>query len=124
MSVGRSFVQPIPYFFAAPGTVQFGEINIFTESSIAGEGTFVPTSNTSALSTLVAAGGLLKDMGRTIVSTGRTFRKVAFLSAGLSNTEGIVGLDTLYEAFYVELGIPTFDAAPNATLPSGIVRYF
>ena len=124
-SVSRSLVQPIPYFYAAPGTVQFGEINIFTEStSVPGTGSFAPTSNTSALSACVAAGGLLKDMGRTVVSAGRTFRKVSFISAGMSNTEGVVGLDSNYEAFYVELGLPAFGTAAGAPLPSGITRYY
>jgi hypothetical protein len=123
-SVSRSTAQPIPYFYAAPGTVQHGEINIFTEStSVPGTGSFTPTSNTSALSTCVAAGGLLKDMGRTVVSAGRTFRKVAFLSAGMITTEGVIGLDTTYEAFYVELGIPAFGMSANV-VPSGIVRYY
>lgn len=122
-SVSRTVAQPIPYFYAAPGTVQFGEILVFTESSsVPGTGSFAPISNTTSLSVAVAAGGLLKDMGRTVVSAGRTFRKVAYLSSGLTSTEGVVGLDTTYETFYVELGLPNFTSA--SANPSGIVRYY
>jgi hypothetical protein len=122
-SVSRSLVQPIPYFYAAPSALAATEILIFTEStSVPGTGTFAST--VTNLSACVAAGGLLKDMGRTVVSAGRTFRKVAFLSAGMSNTEGVVGLDSNYEAFYVELGLPTFGMTPTNPLPSGITRYY
>lgn len=122
-SVSRSLAQPIPYFYAAPSALAASEILIFTEStSVPGTGSFAAT--TTNLSACVAAGGLLKDMGRTVVSAGHTFRKVAFLSAGMSNTEGVVGLDSNYEAFYVELGLPTFGMTPTNPLPSGITRYY
>jgi len=122
-SIARSLAQPIPYFYAAPGAVAASEILIFTEStSVPGTGSFAATA--TPLSTCVSLGGLLKDMGRTVVSAGHTFRKVAFISAGMSNTEGVVGLDSNYEAFYVELGLPTFGMTPPNPLPSGITRYY
>ena len=124
-SIARSLAQPIPYFYAAPGAAGLtaGEILIFTEStSVPGTGSFAAT--VTNLSNAVSAGGLLKDMGRTIVSAGHTFRKVAFISAGMSQTEGVVGLDSNYEAFYVELGLPTFGMTSPNPLPSGITRYF
>ena len=126
-SVSRSLAQPIPYFYAPIGTVTNTEIYTFNEStSVPGTGSFTqggPTAvNLSA--GLLSVGGLLKDMGRTVVSAGHTFRKVAWLSAGLSNTEGVVGLDSNYETFYVELGLPTFGMTPTNPLPSGITRYY
>lgn len=121
-SIARTLAQPIPYFYAAPGAVSGGEALIFTEStSVPGTGSFAAAGG--AISLAISAGGLLKDMGRTIVSAGRTFRKVAFLSAGFSNTEGVVGIDSNYEAVYVELGLPVFGST-STSAPSGMVRYF
>jgi hypothetical protein len=121
-SIARTLAQPIPYFYAAPGAVAGGEALIFTEStSVPGTGSFAAAGG--ALSVAISAGGLLKDMGRTIVSAGRTFRKVSLLSAGFSNTEGVVGIDSNYEAVYVELGLPTFGST-STSAPSGMVRYF
>jgi hypothetical protein len=121
-SVSRTLAQPIPYFFAAAGAVQGGEALIFNEStSVPGTGSFVAAGG--ALSVAISLGGLMKDMGRTVVSAGRTFRKVALLSAGFSQTEGVVGIDSNYEAVYVELGLPTFGTSQTSA-PAGILRYF
>lgn len=123
-SVARSTAQPIPYFYVPPATLLNTEIQVFTEStSVPGTGTFAPGGTSNLSAGLLSIGGLLKDMGRTVVSAGRTFRKVAWLSAAFSNTEGVVGLDSNYEAFYVELGLPSFGASANV-LPSGITRYY
>ncbi len=124
-SVSRSLAQPIPYFYVAPGVLTNTEIQIFNEStSVPGTGSFTAGGTSNLSAGLLSIGGLLKDMGRTVVSAGRTFRKVAWISAGLSQTEGVVGLDSNYENFYVELGLPTF-GSPTVGLPaSGITRYY
>jgi hypothetical protein len=123
-SVSRSLAQPIPYFYAAPGALPAGESLIFTEStSVPGTGSFA--SARGALSHIVSLGALLKDMGRTVVSAGRTFRKVQYVSSGFSQTEGILGLDSNYEGIYVELGLPNFFGGDSTYGVGGpMTRYF
>ena len=58
----------------------------------------------SSIST-IGAGGLLKDMGKTVVSSSRTFRKVQLIAPGL-NTAGTSGVSTTsgpYLTGYLEL---------------------
>ena len=58
----------------------------------------------------VAGGALLKDMGKTVVSSLRTFRKVQFVypAAGLNSTFGVAGSagtgNVDYLTGYIELG--------------------
>ena len=75
---------------------------------------------------LTAANKLLKDMGRTVVSAGRTFRKFApvALSASGVSTFGVVGAagsgaNAGYGSFYLEVGREGVGATP-----APIVRYF
>jgi hypothetical protein len=72
----------------------------------------------------VGAGGLLRDMGKTVVSSNRTFRKVQLIAPSLAG--GVVGVDTTagpYLTAYIELAtgnalaVPTATAAPVAYLP-------
>ena len=71
----------------------------------------------------IGAGGLLKDMGKTVVSSNRTFRKVQLVAPSLAG--GVVGVDTTkgpYLTGYVELAtgnaLATHAApAPVAYLP-------
>jgi len=88
---------------------------VFQYSGGAGAGgSFLPGSFTPAswiatdarVSTIngVAAGGLLRDMGKTVVSSNRTFRKVQLISP--SPAGGVNGLDTTsgpYLTGYIEL---------------------
>jgi len=58
------------------------------------------------VSTIVSAtsGGLLRDMGKTVVSSNRTFRKVQLITPSLAG--GVVGVDTTsgpYLTAYIEL---------------------
>ena len=67
-------------------------------------GTGITPANAAAL---VKAGALLKDMGKTVVSAGRVFRKFAPVVSGAS--AGVVGApaaapNTGYAAFYLEVG--------------------
>ena len=75
-------------------------------------------------STLVAAGALLRDMGKTIVSSVRVFRKFApVVAAGTFNSSfGTVGQaavapNTGYGSFYLEIG------REGTGVPAPIVRY-
>ena len=91
---------------------------------------------TTGGSTLVATGKLLKDMGRTVVSAGRTFRKFAPVVQGIgavANTSsfGIIGTagtttNTGYGSFYLEVGRDGQAAsqAAGAGSPAPIARYF
>ena len=73
------------------------------------------------LSTIKVAGGVLRDMGKTVVSSLRTFRKVQLVTkndAATPSTFGVAGPDTAGQAYftgYIELGFEGFgDPAPVA----------
>ena len=75
---------------------------VATMSAVVGTGT---TAQHAA--DLVKAGALLKDMGKSVVSSGRVFRKFAPVVTGAS--AGVVGSpaaapNTGYAAFYLEVG--------------------
>jgi hypothetical protein len=84
-------------------------------STIGANGSFVPATWNAASSAaypLLSSGQcLLKDMGRTIVSAGRTFRRVQMVmpAAAFSATGGIdgtaSGVDADYMCGYIELGL-------------------
>ena len=111
-----------------------------TGSSNSGGGwtppTFVLTSMSSVLgltattahyqfgSTIVGPGALLKDMGRTAISSGRTFRKFEPVVNGASM--GVVGGPAVvpnagYGSFYLEVGR---EGNSGAAGPAPIARYF
>ena len=86
----------------------------YTEGSGAG-GSFLPGSFTSAATTLdsvylssissLGAGGLLRDMGRTVVSSNRTFRKVQIVGPSpVVGVDGVVGsAASKYNSCFIEL---------------------
>ena len=88
-----------------------------------------PTTASNA-SAFVATGALLKDMGKTVVSSGRTFRKfqaVGTGSANFANSFGVQGgpavaPNTGYADFYLEVGREGSAGATAA--PAPIARYF
>ena len=70
----------------------------------------------------IGQGGLLRDMGKTVVSSNRTFRKVQLVSPSLA--DGVTGASTTnlpYLTGYIELGNGRggnfSSAAPVAYLP-------
>ena len=79
-------------------------------------------------STLVGTGKLLKDMGRTVVSAGRTFRKFApVIPASVASSFGVAGgpattPNTGYGSFYLEVGRDGLN--PTTATPAPIARYF
>jgi hypothetical protein len=86
---------------------------------------------TNGASSLVGAGRLLKDEGRTIVSSGRTFRKFSPVVQGLSvSSFGKVGAaatgpNTGFGSFYLEVGREGSATASVTTgAPAPIARYF
>jgi hypothetical protein len=92
-------------------------------------GSFLPGNFTAAswvatnplVSTIVSAtsGGLLRDMGKTVVSSNRTFRKVQLIAPSLAG--GVVGVDTTsgpYLTAYIELA--TGNALTTAASPAPV----
>jgi len=84
------------------------------------------TSAGAALSTIssIGQGGLLKDMGRTVVSSNRTFRKVQLITPSLAG--GVTGTATTngpYLTGYIELAtgnalaVTGLSVAPVAYMP-------
>jgi len=94
------------------------KVYVYTPGSGAG-GSFLPGSfsagntwcranavESAALSSLssIGAGGLLRDMGKTVVSSNRTFRKVQLVTPSLA--AGVTGASDTVSAFatgYIEL---------------------
>lgn len=84
----------------------------------------------SNAATEVRQGKLLKDMGKTIVSSGRTFRKFAVAgtaSEKYASSFGVAGGPAVapnagYASFYLEVGRE--GSAGGATLPAPVARYF
>ena len=64
----------------------------FTSSSWATAGNAAQSKYTSSISG-IGAGGLLRDMGKTVVSAGRTFRKIQLMCSTVS-TAGVAGTGT------------------------------
>ena len=87
----------------------------------------IGTGTTAAnAASFVQANKLLKEMGRTVVSAGRTFRKFAPVVPGLPSTFGVVGQagstttgNAGFGAFYLEVG-----REGAGSTPAPIVRYF
>ncbi len=111
------------------------EMKSYTPGSGSGGATTVGTfgaywtgSADGAYSTLVGASRTIKDMGKTIVSAGRTFRKFAAVGiASTTSTFGTVGsaastTNPGYLTFYLETGLPSVGInAGQAPVP--IARY-
>jgi hypothetical protein len=87
----------------------------------------------TAATTAVTAGKLLKDMGKTVVSSGRTFRKFQAVGTGsvnFANSFGVQGGpapatangNTGYADFYLEVGRE--GSAGTTAAPAPIARYF
>lgn len=75
-------------------------------------------SISSIASTLLNAGNVLKDMGKTLVSSGRIFRKVQLVQGGLGGVGGVTasgpgqGPNPDYFTGYIEL--PSIDSSVGA----------
>jgi hypothetical protein len=103
MSSIQSYFKQIPsdgqYFVSLTGATALN-LNVFNEDAAAGTTSYVSgaaagnftQSNTGALTAFDASGAaplvLFRDMGVTIVSSGRTFRAVQLLRQDATNTNG------------------------------------
>ena len=102
----------------------------FSTASWAWVGTSGQTAGTPYVSSIVAAGGLLKDIGKSVVSSNRYFRKVqlvvrnggAPVSTGAS-TFGVAGTNngalpnSDYLTGYIELGLE------GGGIPAPVVQF-
>ena len=91
----------------------------FSSAQWAGNGSLAVSKYASSIN--AAGAGLLRDLGKTIVSSGRTFRKVQLVvsTSGLSTfgVGGVQGSTPYVEDYltgYIELGIPGDGAAATA----------
>jgi len=139
-SGGAHFMTLTP-LFATNATTASAFANVILNASSNSGGafsnaTFVPVtaSNlvaasssgiaTNAYNLLSASNIMLKDMGRTVVSSGRTFRKFApVFSGAAASTFGVTGgpgvsPNTGYANFYLEVG------REGVGVGAPIVRYF
>ena len=114
---------------------------VFQYSSTSGAGgSFLPgnftavdwaTSAGAALSTIssIGQGGLLKDMGRTVVSSNRTFRKVQLVvpttlaAGGGTGVSGTATQGNPYLTGYIELGTGATAASALASGNCAPVAY-
>jgi hypothetical protein len=91
------------------------------------------TAQSNAAIAGVQAGKLLKDMGKTVVSSGRTFRKFQAVGTGSANFASSFGVqggpapatangNTGYADFYLEVGRE--GSAGTTAAPAPIARYF
>lgn len=123
----RSFKQTNGYFVAVSTIVSTSQYVVSAASSGAG-GSAVPPSFTKAGTASGAnfvTGAMLKDMGKTVVSSSHTFRKVQAVVAGSGAVNASTPLTGM--PFYIELntgnalqtgtGADYTGAAPVAYLP-------
>lgn len=103
-------------FAYTPGTRSGGEATAGTVAAV--------TAATLAAGTTpiaLTAGKLIKDMGKSVVVGGVTYRKFqAVVAPSAANANGQAGRTPEYYSFYLEVGR---DGAQNAG-PAGIARYF
>jgi hypothetical protein len=101
------------------------QLNVYTPASGSAVGSFShATSGDVPDTSLFEVGHLLKDMGRTIVSSSRTFRKiqaVVGMASDASPTYGVGGQAPNYTSFYLETGRE--GAAATAGNLALVVRY-
>jgi hypothetical protein len=128
--IGRGLKQGGGFFIPLENLTAAGKILQYTAGTGAG-GSYVAggfansswaTSGTSVVKftssiSAIGAGGLLRDMGKTVVSAGRTFRKIQLMCSTVS-TGGVAGTGTGavtdFLVGYIELG-----SGLNAVSPGG-----
>ena len=112
-----------------PGSNSGGAFNNATLSTVTIESVMPGVTAANAVA-IVGANKMLKDMGRTVVSAGRTFRKFAPVVAGLGVSSFGVGgslpsgANAGYGSFYLEVGREGLTGTPASLGPAPIARYF
>jgi hypothetical protein len=104
-SVASGFKQNNPTFLRVVNTIPVANFLTYTPGTGSG-GAFLPGSfatfayGATDVSTNLQVGNSVKDMGRTVISSGRVFRKVQVMK---NTTAGLVGA----------IGGSVFDATPS-----------
>lgn len=107
------------------GSYNVGSLSTFFGAAQAGVGPSAVPSGDFSTALLTPVGTLFKDMGKTVVSSGRTFRKfqsVRMTATNSSPSFGVTGPTGTaavpgYLSFYLEIG------REGAGFPNPIVRY-
>ena len=88
----------------------------------------VITDKADEAATAVSAGKLIKDMGKTVISGGRTFRKFAVAGTGAPYVQslGVAGAPATapgagYATFYLDVGR---EGRTGTSIPAPIARYY
>jgi hypothetical protein len=108
-----------------------GKLNVLTPSTGSGGGVTAPVMTVTAAATIapglasagswVGAGKLIKDMGKTVIAGGVTYRKFQTVQTpSATNAGGQMGASPTYYSFYLEVGRD----GQQAVSPAGIARYF
>ena len=110
------FNQSAGAYFLIVSTIAKANVQNITTAPSGSGGAFAPavlgayTWDTAVdVSSLLSAGNVLKDMGRTIVTGGRTYRKFQAVNSVQASTFGVTGSApvapvTGYASFYLEVG--------------------
>lgn len=120
-----STIGPASFFnYTAPagsaGSVQTTTANNITAYLFANDSN--PTASSAGFSsTLLTTGNMLRDMGKSVVASGSTFRKVQMLYSSMNvvsgtNTTGITGVQgqrTGYLTGYILLGSDAGQTSPD-----------
>ena len=114
------------------------KLNVFTPGSGSGGATQVGTLASAAAgdlpgatSTLFLGGKIIRDMGKTLVSSGRTFRKIQYVVPAnkAASTFGVSGTTVNGESYftgYIELGFGgdgQLGGLGDATGPAPVAHY-
>jgi hypothetical protein len=138
---GGAYFMTLAALEPTPGTLATTYVNTLLSAGSNSGGAFVgPTlaqtlmSNVlgtgiathAAAAALVGANTVLKDMGKTVVSSGRVFRKFAPVARNTSN--GVVGGAAVapnagYGSFYLEVGMGAPATVGGNPVPAPIARY-
>lgn len=122
-TAGGSMSTPVSSFFQFTATAGVAPRLTYNSASVGATGSFslhpavITGGSASAISALSLGTGILKDLGETIVSAGRTFRRVQLVTPDvaadtLERMGGTyTGVDTDALAGYIELGFRGVGAA-------------
>jgi hypothetical protein len=112
-------------YFVATGSVQLQE---YTPGSGSG-GSFLVGTFAAGTGLAAASGDVLRDMGKTVVSSGRTFRKVQFVSSivggvpgGVTGTLDSAHPTVAFRTGYIEIGSGLFGNGSAVVRPA--VQYY
>jgi len=111
-------------YFVATGSVQLQEYTPGTGSG----GSFRVGTFAAGTAFAAASGDVLRDMGKTVVSSGRTFRKVQFVSSivgvpgGVTDTRDSAHPTVAFRTGYIEVGGGLFGNGSAIVLPA--VQYY